>query len=225
VTLTYSPQQLPADQGLHKSDWQDFAKRLRAKLGPFRFFMCGEYGEQTYRPHYHALIFGHDFTEDRKEAEQTNKQNHHKLYTSETLDKLWQKGNCVIGEVTAQSAAYVAGYILKESGNAIGRIDEATGEYWEVAPPFQLMSRRPGLGAAWSERWRSDIYPSDEVIIDGTPRGVPAYYDKLLLKHDPELCKDVKARRARYVALHPINRNRLAARELLLHAKARPRGL
>jgi len=64
VTLTYSPEKLQS-WSLRYKDFQDFMKRLRFHMGPTRFFMCGEYGEENFRPHFHALLFGREFP-DRK---------------------------------------------------------------------------------------------------------------------------------------------------------------
>ena len=67
VTLTYSEQSLPKLPlvggllpTLQRKDVVGFLKRLRTNVSPvkFRFFGCGEYGEQTERPHYHLLLFG-----------------------------------------------------------------------------------------------------------------------------------------------------------------------
>lgn len=217
VTLTYSPQQLPDPPSVSKAAWQLFAKRLRERLGPFRFFMCGEYGGLTYRPHYHALIFGHDFAADREEV--NNNKSEYRLYRSSTLDSVWQHGSCTIGDVGFESAAYVAGYILKGGPELV--VAE-TGEVLER--PFQLMSRRPGLGAGWFERFHTDVYPSDEVISStGKPMGVPRYYDKLLEKESPEVLATIKARRKRRA--REAKPRDLHARELIDNAKAHVRGL
>ena len=57
------------------------------------------------------------------------------------------------------------------------------------------MSRRPGLGKDYYDRYKSDIYPSDCCIIDNKKYPVPSYYDKLLELEDPELLKELKAKR------------------------------
>jgi hypothetical protein len=105
-----------------------FIKRYRKKFGQFRYYYCGEYGDKLGRPHYHLLIFGHEFED--QELFKTNHGND-KLYTSPSLDKLWGKGYAVIGELTFQSAAYVARYIMKKITGSIAkqhyeRIDEST---------------------------------------------------------------------------------------------------
>ena len=66
ITLTYNNSSLPLTKDLIptlcKRDWQLFMKRLRKAFPDrkLRFYMCGEYGSHTLRPHYHAIIFGLD---------------------------------------------------------------------------------------------------------------------------------------------------------------------
>lgn len=178
VTLTYSPSMLPKDGSLDVRDWQLFAKRVRRTMGSFRFLSCGEYGARSLRPHFHALIFGHDFSHDRIDI---NK----KLYTSPTLERLWGKGMVSVGPVVYQTAAYVANYILKKATGKLSeerymRYDSTTGECWQVRPEFITMSRKPGLGTGWLEKYSSDVYPSDEVVFDGKKFRPPRFYDSKL---------------------------------------------
>ena len=63
VTLTYNDENLPDPPSLVVRDCQLFMKKLRRRYEPkkIRFFLCGEYGEMNRRPHYHAILFNHDF--------------------------------------------------------------------------------------------------------------------------------------------------------------------
>ena len=65
VTLTYSPDYLPEGATLVKKDVQNFMKRLRkaGTNGKFKYFLCGEYGENFNRPHYHICFFNLDFVD------------------------------------------------------------------------------------------------------------------------------------------------------------------
>lgn len=169
LTLTYSPECIPEDGSLRVEDWQRFAKRLRKRLGPFRFFHCGEYGEENFRPHYHAVIFGLDFGEDRVPLK---RERGHTLYTSRCLDETWGLGIATIGSVTWQSAAYVARYSLKKvhdekAEERMLRVDLETGEVVRIRPEYVTMSRRPGIGSKWFEQFASDVYPADEVVHEG----------------------------------------------------------
>lgn len=193
LTLTYAPQNLPSSLSLELPEFQKFLKRLRKHHGRFRYFACGEYGDKSLLPHYHALIFGLDFAADR-----TLWKNHrgNPLFTSSSLLRLWPHGFHTIGSVSYQSAGYVARYCLKKVGdvdrNRLQRYNPATGETWEVAPEFLTMSRRPGIGSTYFDMWQSDIYPRDQVIHEGKKLRPPRYYDERL--PDGEYAS-VKARR------------------------------
>ncbi len=159
ITLTYNAESLPKDGSLCLNDWQKFAKRLRRKCGPFRFFHCGEYGEENKRPHYHACIFGLDFVADRGLWKDDGR---NPLFVSPVLSDTWGLGFASVGALSFKSAAYVARYVTKK---AVG--DLAKTEYEHVRPPYVTMSRRPGIGSEWFAKFKSDVYPSDEVIFEG----------------------------------------------------------
>lgn len=112
LTLTYSDQYLPKNNSLKKDDVQKFLKRLRRRLDkPIRYYQCGEYGEKFHRPHYHMCLFGHDFYDDREHFKTSTGD---KLYVSELLSEVWGMGHCLIGDLTFESAAYVARYVTKK---------------------------------------------------------------------------------------------------------------
>lgn len=195
ITLTYDQANVPPDGGLDVRDWQQFAKRVRRGLGPFRFLHCGEYGGRTYRPHFHACVFGLDF-DRRSWVKLDNGQR-----TSPVLAERWGLGQVTVGDVTFQSASYVARYIMQKAGGELAleryrRIDLATGEEYYVRPEYVTMSRRPGLGARWFERYHEDVYPSDFCVVDGKRHPVPSFYDDLLERSDPSALEQVKRGRA-----------------------------
>lgn len=200
ITLTYSPENLPADGSLNVRDYQLFMKRLRKKYKKqIRFFHCGEYGDKTRRPHYHAILFNHDFS-DKKLYKTQNENN---LYTSKTLDELWTLGIATIGDVTFESAAYVARYCTKKvtGKKALEHytdIDYSTGEILnERRPEYTTMSRRPGIGKGWSEKFMDDVFPDDFVVLRGKKLRPPNYYLGQLEKVDPETHARIKAKRRR----------------------------
>lgn len=191
LTLTYAPERLPPHGTLVKKHVQDFLKRYRRWLNgkKIRYAYCGEYGEQKNRPHYHALIFGHDFN-DKKEL---TKIGGHQLYTSLKLDELWTHGNCSIGNITFESAAYVARYVTKKitGKNATSHygelINTETGELTpRRIPEFFETSRRPGIGKPWLDKFKKEVYPLDEVLMRGKLMKPPKYYDQLHKKVDEE---------------------------------------
>lgn len=195
LTLTYK--NMPEAGSLNSRDWQLFAKRQRKELGPFRFIQCGEYGDEG-RPHHHACIFGEDYGNDRifHKMHRGNP-----LYTSETLSRLWGHGFAYIGQVTFQSASYVAGYVCKkitgqDAEEYYAREHPITGAAAGRKPEFITMSKHPGLGNAWYNKWKEDIYPRDQIVINGKRVRPPRYYDKLREREQPEQMQMVKGRRA-----------------------------
>ena len=184
VTLTYRDSSLPPRGSLVTKDWQDFAHRLRKRVGPFRFFHCGEYGGKRGRAHLHAIIWGHSFEEDRQYLETTDQG--HRLDTSQLLDSIWGHGDRnPIGEVTFKSSAYVARYIMaKQTGKKAelhyGQVvDKATGEVTPYKKPeYVTMSLKPGIGHAWIHKYMDEVYPRDELIIRGKRCRPPTYYDQ-----------------------------------------------
>lgn len=209
LTLTYNDENLPEDHSLNVKHWQDFAKRLRKARGAFRFLHCGEYGEGL-RPHYHACIFGQDFTDDRElwKVEDGNK-----LFTSKSLEKIWGKGFCTIGDLNYATASYVAGYVVKKQTGAEAtaaeyeRVDAGTGLVTQVKPDYATMSRgnkkTGGLGKKWFDKYWTDVYPDDFVVADGGKYRPPKYYDKLLERMNPEMFEQMRRRRIRHASEKP----------------------
>lgn len=223
LTLTFSEEHLPADYSISVRHLQLFMKRLRKAKGPTRFFGCGEYGSRLGRPHYHVLVFGQDFAEDRYAWRQSP--TGHPLYRSPLLEKLWPYGHSEIGSVTSESAAYVARYIMKkvngdQARDYYTRTHPVTGEVVQVRPEFICMSTKPGIGASWYDQYASDAFPSDFVIVEGSKRPVPRYYKKKLaaasvgpLPSSMEL--SMATRRASHARSHQSDNTpeRLAVRE------------
>jgi hypothetical protein len=170
ITLTYADEYIPYKNSLDKRAFQLFMKRLRKKYGnKIRYYQCGEYGEITQRPHYHAIIFNFDFP-DKKLHKIQNK---HRLYTSASLEELWPYGYSLIGNVSFQSAAYVARYIMKKVTGPAAEL-----HYGERIPEYTTMSRRPGIGKAWFDKYKDDVYPTGAIVINGKEIKPPKYYDR-----------------------------------------------
>lgn len=194
ITLTYDDKNLPDWDSLEKSHLQYFMKRLRLRYGKgIKYYGCGEYGELNFRPHYHACLFGIDF-EDR-ELHSVN--NGNKIYTSKILSKLWPRGYASVCDFSFETAAYVARYCLKKSKEKAHYeiLDPYTGEHIQLEQEFALMSRRPGIGKAWYEKFKKDMYPSDEIIVNGKQTKTLRYYDNLYEKENPDVMFKIKAKR------------------------------
>lgn len=201
ITLTYRDDQLPRNGGLNKRHFQNFMKRLRKKYGAgIRYFHCGEYGETTFRPHYHACLFGLDFLSDR--TPHSKNQQGDTLYTSETLNDLWGHGHSLIGNLTFETAAYTARYILKKVTGKKGlahyeRVDEETGEIVSIQSEYITMSLKPAIGSGWWDRFKTDVFPDDFVIMRGKKIPPPRYYYRKLAKEDERAAARIKFRRIR----------------------------
>lgn len=198
ITLTYNDKYLPEDKGLNKKHFQDFMKRFRKRYPGrrIRYFHCGEYGEKNRRPHYHACIFGFDFWDKELWSEREGV----KLYISQSLQTLWPFGFSTIGSVTFESAAYVARYIMKkvtgdQAEEHYKTINESTGEITSVIPEYTTMSRRPGIAGDWFEQYKTDVYPSDFVVIRGKKMKPPKFYDNRYEVEDPNAFEKLKMKR------------------------------
>lgn len=185
ITLTYNDDYLPKGGTLVKVHLQQFMRRLRKYVAPakIRFFACGEYGSSSKRAHYHLLVFG---WKPRYKTRIRNKDNT-ELYTSPELEKLWCVGFNQVGDVEPGSCMYVCGYVTKKFAGD----DEATQRHYEVycddgeiivrEPEFALMSRRPGIGAAYAEKYRREMLDHDTIVYDGVEVAIPRFYDARLL--------------------------------------------
>lgn len=224
VTLTYSESAVPVS--LVYRDFQLFMKRLRKKhavwdveLGCWvpRFFMCGEYGEYLGRPHFHCGLFGVGFRADRYRWRVSEAG--FPVFRSPSLERLWPHGNSELGELTAESAAYMARYTFKKVTG-----DLAEGHYQGREPEFAHMSLKPGLGQMWFSRYMQDVRVRDAVVVDGQQRKVPRYYDKLLKRIDAQALEEVQQDRILKAVdrgFQDVTPERLAVRERVTAARMR----
>lgn len=202
ITLTYDDQHLPTDRSLDVEVFKKFMKRLRKRLSnkniKIKYYHCGEYGELNDRPHYHAIIFGYDFPD--RELYKKNKFGD-KLYTSEELSKCWDFGFVTVGDLTFESAAYVARYCVKKINGE--KADKhytrvgTDGNLYRVKPEYATGSQ--GLGLDFLKEYTSDIYPHDYVVYSTKKNTYkmkpPRYYDKKLEQIDEDLFHYVKVQR------------------------------
>lgn len=164
VTLTYDDIHLPVVDGcipysgeyrksmtLVKKDVQDFLKRLRYYFdSDIRYFCCGEYGDNSSRPHYHLAIFGLPLS-DLKFYKWSGS---NALYTSQVLSAIWNKGFVIVGALEPQSASYISKYILKKQKGEKG---EEWYESLNIQSEFILASRRPAIGLRYLEKYHESI--------------------------------------------------------------------
>ena len=214
ITLSYNDYHLPKDLSLDKTHFQKFMKRLRKKYGDgIRYYQCGEYGEKNGRPHYHACIFNHDFSDKYL----WSVKNGVKLYRSESLDKIWGKGFATVGDVTYESAAYVARYIMKKV------LGDGAAEYYNgKEPEYTTMSRRPGIGKKFYEKYKDNIYSHDEVVRPGGKKfKPPKFYDNLLEIEDQNKLHKIKVKRKKGGQDNKASLSRLRQMERIQERRAK----
>lgn len=203
ATLTYDNAHLPPGGTLVKRDLCLFLKRLRKEKGSgIRFYACGEYGDLNRRPHYHCLLFGCNFPDALQIGENGRGD---KYYESRNLSELWRLGKTLLGDVSFDSAAYVARYVLKkvtgDNAKVAYEVMDLDGVVFDRLPEFTVMSRRPGIGAAYYEKYGSEVRSLDNLIVNGREVRPPRYYDTKSELLDPEQFLRNKARRRKMALL------------------------
>lgn len=189
ITLTYNDDNLPKNGSINKRDLQLFFKRLRKSIGDsrkIRYYAVGEYGDQTARPHYHAIIFNW-WPEDARFHKMSASE---KLYRSKELELLWPHGHSLFGTVTFDSAAYCARYTTKK---VTGK--NAEEHYQGREPEFSIMSRRPGIGFGWWQKYQSETLRDDNVYFKGKFVKPPLYYMTKLKEEDKDKYFSLKHKR------------------------------
>jgi hypothetical protein len=216
LTLTYSDEHLPSGGSLRKKHLQDFNKRVREhvarKFGGkrLRHFGAGEYGERLARPHYHEILIGHDFREDRKRWRTSGLS---ALYRSESLEKLWPFGQVEFGDCGAGAGAYVAQYSLKKVYG-----DAADAWYQGREPEFLICSQ--GLGRHALELDLGPILAHGLRGRDGRVKRLPRGFERYL---PAEKLAQLKAQRVERARKHWRDNTpeRLAARVQVTLARMR----
>lgn len=222
VTLTYDDYHVPRSYysdpatgeaqpslTLSKRDWQLFMKRLRFAFpdDKIRFFMCGEYGPNTFRPHYHAIIFGLHLTDL---VPWSRSDQGYQYFRSASLERCWSVkteidglngekcvtplapiGYCLVGEVTWETCAYTARYIMKKLKGPEAQFYSD----FNLQPPFVLMSRKPGIARQYYDE-HPDMYDYDYINLKTDKGGrkirPPRYFDKLFDVDNPEKLAEIK---------------------------------
>lgn len=209
VTLTYDDEHLPPPVGgyvdsstgeyvdncfssLSKRDVQLFVKRLRKNTGQqIRYYLAGEYGDQSFRPHYHLILFGLDLDDLQLQKRSSLG---FCYYVSDIIRKAWPFGNHVVCDFCWETAAYTARYVVKKlKGRDVTFYND-----FAIEPPFVLMSLKPGIGRDYYDRNKDYIYRFGGFYLDNCP-GIkikpPRYFDRLFDLEEPETMEEVKRRR------------------------------
>lgn len=204
LTLTYNEEKVPITYygapgtgealpayTLRLDDLQKFWKRLRKSLPDqkIRYFACGEYGSETWRPHYHAIVFGYRPSDlvlyQRNETSS--------YFTSDSISRLWPFGNVIIAGVNFDTCAYVARYTAKKACT----LGEEFYDKFNLEKPFLVMSRRPGIGWSYFETkkstWKNDrIYIAGPDPVDGH---IPRSFIQRIETEDQEIADYIHSAR------------------------------
>jgi len=145
LTLTYDPKlsTFPKGGSLVPKDFQNFLKSLRRRFttAPIRYYGVGEYGEVSGHPHYHAILFGYPTCSGARCMDRSGR---YRCPACAIVHDAWGKGHIYLGDVTKDSASYVASYITTGRTQS----NEFTEKFLKGrAPEFARMSLRPGIGA------------------------------------------------------------------------------
>lgn len=206
ITLTYDDDHLPTPPSLVKKDVQDFIKRLKkvknsTKENPIRQTYCGEYGEKTKRPHYHAILYNCDFPDKRKHYKSSQG---NQVYTSKQLSELWGKGFAEFGYALPSSVAYICKYILKKKTRSEKKkpylLTDSDGCTWEVEHEFIEHSRNPGIGASIRD---SESVKKGFLTVNGQKKKLPKYYMEWLRLNNPDLFDKLKQKKLEFMQSLP----------------------
>lgn len=218
ITLTYDNDNLPEGGSLAPSHITKFFKRMRKAGIAFRYFQCGEYGDSGCRPHHHACIFGYDFPDRILYKIEGDCE----YYISEELSRLWPYGFCLIGNLTFQSAAYVSRYVTKKITG-----DIALAHYGQKVPEYATMSRRPGIGAKYFDKFRSDFVDKGQCILKVDNKyiasALPKYYinryDDYLISNPNDRGRWISLKASRKKHIPDLTTDDLLYKEYIKHDK------
>lgn len=170
ITLTYDNDNVPMSElgipTLEKMDFELFMKSLRHKSPEkIKYYACGEYGSETHRPHYHAIMFN-------LPREWSYPQN-------TTIQETWKRGNVRVDPGTELTFAYVTKYIMKGGLKVKNIIDDDSGEVHDDdrIPEYSRMSK--GLGLSFlTPQMRKYLKTNlvGHVMYNGTPTPLPRYF-------------------------------------------------
>ena len=245
LTLTYDNEHLPRKTfeedasgvrvsmpELRPRDLQLFVKRLRENLRRkgvenFRFFACGEYGDELKRPHYHMIAYNLPLDD----LEFYKSIRGHEYYNSKFLDECWEnQGFVVASDVNFECCAYVARYVMKKATGPNGFSYASDND---LCDEFTRMSRRPGIGKAYYDLHKDEIYGHVEYdpqlqkavrvgakdnigympTINGPILLKPAkYYDKLYdVEYDMQDLKEKRADKAQRISMMKMSQTTVSS--------------
>lgn len=160
----------------------------RQDITGIRYFYCGEYGEQTHRPHYHMLLYGVPLDLSQNYSYHIDK-NFKEHWKNPLIDHYWKHGMHDIANLEWSCAAYVSRYCTKKLNN-----EPLSGKWYAEhgkIKEFIRMSRKPGIGMKYYQLHKLDIYKNDSMVMK-TVKGntgsfkPPKAFDRLFKEEYPE---------------------------------------
>lgn len=249
ATITYNNKYVPKvttvdpDSGkqvpaltLRKRDFQLWMKRLRRAFSDdkIRFFASGEYGSETFRPHYHAILFGLHLDD----LQPWEKSSGFQTFLSKKLVKTWsmcynvdskgshdllpegdwtdgnhsfRQGSCLYepyGRIVISPCSWeTCAYTARYTAKKSNTLFSEFYERFGLEAPFTLMSRKPGIGRQYYDD-HPDLYDYRYINIPGQEGGIkftaPRYFDRLLEKENPELLESQKKLRREFAEQNDV---------------------
>lgn len=231
--VEYSVSRLDGELGyvpfLNKDDFTSFKKRLLSRMRDnygytgIRFFECGEYGSKNGRPHFHAIFFNLPLPD--LELVRTVDMNglSYSYYRSKLVEECWCKGFVMIGEVSWESASYVARYVVKKFNSNNESLYLSMCDSFNVPEQpaeFINMSRMPGIARKYYDLNKNEFYKNDNIVLPNGRSVQPcSYFDKLFDVEYPEELDSIKAERKRIAQLKELNKYHGLSAEQLQAAK------
>lgn len=192
ITLTYeeTPLSYNGNPTLKKRDYQLFMKKLRRsikntkQISSIKYYACGEYGERSKRPHYHAIMF--------------NLPNKY-IKNPDHIEEIWSYGNIHFGKCENASIRYVTNYMMKGKWEPEGELDDREKEFSVMSKKLGVNYLTPQIKKYHKERLVSYITHSG-----GKLQALPRYFrDQIFTKEEKIILNESaeEAREAKFLEL------------------------
>lgn len=225
ITLTYDDEHLPEDYSVHIEHLQTFIKRLRHHIerhkritGKFRYSSVGEYGGMFQRPHYHLAAFDLNLDDLEVYSKQQSSNGEYNVYESPLLTEIWGLGSIKLIPLQFENCLYITQHHFADKVNQTipdykKHVNHPiTGKLIKLRKKeFSTRSSRPGIGKKYFEKYYSEIFIGDSIIVNKREFSVPNYFVKLLKIADLDQYEKIKADRAAKVKTKTFQQNQYQA--------------
>lgn len=164
-------------------------------LDSIRYYCCGEYGSEKFRPHYHGIFWNLVLDPEKDLILDRVTKEGFPLYRCPRIERIWPFGFVYVCNVTWQTCAYVARYVQKKWHWKY----RSTYDFFNIEPEFSTMSRRNGLGYEWFQDHTEEAYKSYIITVSSSEGSLrfkpPGYFDDLYDGLDPTRMAEIKENR------------------------------